>query len=377
MKSLKFFSGTILFLIFLLANITTLKAQNKGFYWGFGLTNHNYLHEGSFFINEDNPKYFATVNSVPTLALGYRIPKIKSELEVSYYVSYVAASDQTYDLAYSKSVFSGDYNIILGKFRTGINYSLINERHSASWLQPANSDQTTFNIKSGIGIKIGYESNGFAFDIRKDQVVRFYKAVGVDMEPIGEQWNFRITKKMALKKEQSKQNIDGPFSINIGMMVSGNYLSKLSASKPAGKVMPSLGIEYLIEPINLSVYAKRSIWLNIESRDRNFMFTNQLNYLGLSYHLTIRDKHTFKLGLHHLWNLDKSSILMDVTEGVGTTYGKFWVYENKGIGLDLRYAITNNWDATFNMDYYYKANPRIGEGINPESIRLGIIYNLY
>lgn len=377
MKSLKFSSGTILSLIFLLTNIVNLKAQDKGFYWGFGITNHSYIHDGSFFINEDGAQFFGTLNSLPTLALGYRIPKIKSELELSYYISYVAAADWVNDMAYSKSVFSADYNVILGKFRTGINYSLINERHSASFSQPANSDQTALNIRSGMGFKVGFESNGFAFDIRKDQVIRFYKSTGVDMEPIWEQWNFRVTKKMPLKKENTTPKIAGPFSINIGMMVSGNYLSNVTASKPAGKVMPSLGIEYLIEPIHLSIYAKRSIWLNIEAWDRNFTFTNQLNYLGLSYHLTIKDKHTFKLGLHHLWNLDKSSIFLDLVDSVGTTDGKFWVYENKGIGLDLRYAITKNWDATFNMDYYYKANPRIGEGINPESIRLGIIYNLY
>lgn len=91
----------------------------------------------------------------------------------------------------------------------------------------------------------------------------------------------------------------------------------------------------------------------------------------------MKEKYLFKLGIHHVWNLDKSSLLMDVVDSVGTTDGKFWVYENKGVGLDIRYAISKNWDATFNMDYYYKANPRIGKGINPESIRLGIIYNLY
>ncbi|AEV32071.1 hypothetical protein Oweho_1063 [Owenweeksia hongkongensis DSM 17368] len=368
---------TAVIAVFFIVNSYYTNAQENGLYWSFGITNHNYLYEGSFFINEDDPKYFGTVNSAPTLALGYRIPKIKSEIELSYYISYVAAADKANDIVYSKSVFSGDYNVILGKFRTGINYSLINERHSASFAQPPNSNQTTFNIKSGLGIKVGYETNGFAFDIRKDQVVRFYKNVGIDMEPIDEQWNFRITKKMPLKKDNNTPPPKGPFSINLGMMVSGNYLANETASKPAGKVMPSLGIEYLIEPINLSVYAKRSIWLNIEAWDRNFSFTNQLNYLGVSYHLNIKQKHLFKLGVHHLWNLDKSSILMDQIDSVGTTDGKFWVYENKGVGLDLRYAINKNWDASFNLDYYYKANPRIGTGINPESFRLGLIYNLY
>lgn len=377
MKSLKFFSGTILFLIFLLATITTLNAQDKGFYWGFGITNQNYLHDGSFFINEENPKYFGHISSSPTVALGYKIPKLKSEVELSYYISYIVATDLLYDVAYSKSAFSADYNLIFGKFRTGINYSFINERHTATFAHPANSDQQPGNIRSGLGIKIGYESHGFAFDIRKDQVVRFSRNNGVNMEPIGEQWNFRVTKKMPIKTKNMEKAIDGPFSINIGMMVSGNYLAKVTSSEAFAKVMPTLGMEYFYEPFNLSAYAKRSVWLNIEARDRNFGFTNQLNYLGLSYHFNLKEKYLFKLGIHHVWNLDKSSLLMDVVDSVGTTDGKFWVYENKGVGLDIRYAISKNWDATFNMDYYYKANPRIGKGINPESIRLGIIYNLY
>ena len=222
--------------------------------------------------------------------------------------------------------------------------------------------------------------HNFSFDIRKEFFYKFKRVDPGYMEAILRFWTFRVTKRLPIisnQKNSTNRSPDGPFSLTFGLMASGNDLRDEDPSESAMKVFPTIGAEYEIRSLNMSLYLRRAMWLNIEAFDFNFRKTSQLNYLGVSYWWNVTASQQVKIGLHHIWDLDKAILFLDYVESNGYKGGRFTQYENFGVGLDLRYSLNKNWDATMDLDYYYKANPRLGTGFNAESFRLGLLYNLY
>lgn len=193
---------------------------------------------------------------------------------------------------------------------------------------------------------------------------------------------FNLQKRFSFKKDTEANFIrkSSPLTITLGLGISGNELDGVAFSMPKFKFFPTLGFEYLASSINTSFYARRAVWLFPEkTKTLSLNFSSQLNYLGASYHYKLpKQLGTAKLGTHWFWNATRGQQSWDnITNDTITEENLWFNYQNYGMGLDLRYSPANsNFDFVFNMDVYFEANPRVGTGLNRESFRFSVLYNL-
>jgi hypothetical protein len=161
------------------------------------------------------------------------------------------------------------------------------------------------------------------------------------------------------------------------MSVSGSIIGRNTVI-PDAKVFATIGLE--TTPIKgFAFYARRGLWYHFNVLSgRNLKFNSQINYLGLSYAYQLKNEDKLILGLHHVWNATRGLQYYDNAINDTITNENLWfIYDNRGIGLDLRYRLKeSNFDFSINCDYYYTTRHDFPSGFNAESLRLGILYNL-
>lgn len=384
MKALKFsFSPRVSVpLVFFILSVLRLSSQDGKvdndlghFYLGTGFSAHNYYYEGTFGFVSEEPSYFSSINLAPTIVFGYENKKIHSSLEMSFYPSMVSSNDTMFDVLYLKKMFSIDYYFLIKKMKFGVLYASHENRHQFGGLAFARKDF----VEDGIGFSIGLQHNGFSFDLRKELVFGFGKYVTY-IAPIYDHWALRVLKRFNIttkENEQNKKGKRGPFSLSLGLVGTGNPLSNFLESESGVKLYGLIGMEYLIRPWSTSIFFNRSVWYGFQAGQLNFTFHTQVNHLGLSYHASLLKDKSLKIGVQHVWNLDRSLLYFDFLEKGYVYETAPSTYQNFGIGLNFRYPLSPRWDVSLDMDYYYKANERLGKGFNKESMRIGLLYNVW
>ncbi len=356
-----------------------VNAQNKesGLFATVGLMSHSYFYEGSFGSLNIEPSYINTTNTVPIFSVGYRYDPWNSEVDMSFYSSFVSGADTVADIYYSKSAFSLDYHYNFKNFRIGINYTLQNEKHLKIF---ESSSDPKPNKNDGMGISFGWRYQNFTFDLKKELFIIFPDYKPIEMEGLYEYWTLRLSRRFYFKKQESQINpnqLNKNFCFQFGMLSSlnGLYFNENIESQPVAKILPTIGIEARVPKTDFFVYARRSALLNVEAFNYNFLVSAQVNHVGASYQLGKKEQ--LRLGLHYVWHMDKALTYLDFVDGTGENPGAIFVYENQGIGASFAYHFDSNFSILGNVDFYYKANERLGKGFNAESIKLGIMYNLY
>ncbi len=359
-------------------NTPALKAQNDSRgtpYIGLGITNHSYFYEGVLSTTRlDVDPFLRSIICSPTITLGYENRKWRSGLEVSYYANIVPGTDSTRDLLYSKRSFSIDYYLRLKSFRFGILYSSQDFRNLIFLSSVTNSS----SVQKGLGFSFGLVRNDYSFDLRKELFIADIPNYGWDIASLFEMWTLRVSRRFPLLDEPLTQggSKQGPFNMIIGASITGNPLYGKFAGQARTKLYSTFGFEYEVKKLGLSTYWTRSVWYALETRNDNFKQNSQVNHVGVAYFFGLRNDHDLKIGLHHVWNLDRSLLYLDFLENGYALSNLVSNYQNYGVGLNIRYELSKAFDVSLDTDIYYEANPILGTGFNDESLRLSLLYKL-
>ncbi len=371
------FKRTAGLIVLLFSSVGSI-AQSSGFYTTFGLNNSSYLKEGVLLVsNPEAPdSYTSSILSVPTLGLGYKNDRLRSAIEASAYFGIVPTLDTTYDLIYTKYAFFIEYLFYIKNFRVGLGYSLQDQKNQSAFAGVIGFGDAP-NFYNGISFNLGYEFDGFLIDLRKEYAWHFYGQGKSEPAALWEYWALRVARKFYLSGERESEKDREPSNLRIllGLNTTINALREEFAFQRFLKFSGVMGLEYFIEDINVSLFARRDVWYALQNYDQNFKVNSQSNYIGASYWLPLSKDRYLKLGLTHNWGLNRGMQVTDLIENK-STFTITNVYQDFSIGADVRYSINPSWDVSMNLDYYYKANPRLGTGFNRESLKLGLIYNL-
>lgn len=364
--------------VFFILGLTSSKAQEK--YWGtpyigLGLTGHGYFYEGVLSATRLSvDPYLSAFIFSPTVMLGYENKNWYSGLEVSYYANFVPGTDDVSDLRYVKRSFSVDYYLLLKSFRFGIIYA----QHDFRNLLNLAGQYDGITLEKGIGFSFGFTKYDYSFALRKEIFFGFIPEIGgIEPEGLYDFWTFRFGKRFSLlNKPLRKKTEKGPFNMLLGLTLTGNPLDDEFDNQPATKLYLTFGGEVYFKALKTSLYGRRAIWYGLETRNNNFKLNSQVNHVGLAYHFMLRNEHALKVGLHHVWNLDRSLLYLDYLEKGPAVSNLLSNYENFAVGLNMRYELSKAFDISLDTDLYYEADPILGTGFNEESLRLSLLYKL-
>jgi len=336
----------------------------------------------------DQP-FFGTLGAAPTLGIGYFNEKLNLGLEGHYYRLIHPSTSTVEDFIISDTYFNLAVYYRLGSFKTSVFYSYLN---SAQWA--AFSIRTPFLSTAsfrGAGLSFGYQYNNFDVQLNKEFFfITFGSRVtseNIFLASFWEYWTLSIDKDLYLNKDRrngasGKGKRIKPHLV-LGGIVTGSEESDdiefALLELPNSKLFPTMGMEIRIESMRLSLFARRGIWASFQTADDYGLKVNsQLTRVGIAYFHPLPFWNDLKLGLTHVWNSSRGQQFADflILERLTQELTPFEI-QNQAVGLDIRLGLTHTLDFLVNADYYYKAHHRVGKGLNRESFRLGLLYNLY
>ena len=358
--------------------------SSQDFYLIAGVTVRNTPFFEHYFDEKPN---LATLTAPPTIGVGYWYAPAKLGLETTFYQVHYPRGSADEEFRASDFLFNAGIYYRLDQFKAGMYYSYLN---TSWWLSsPGQTYSPGTTIQRGVGIGLGYYYQNFDFEFRKEFVVEFIGKQS-SMAGLFEYSTLAVKKNISLLNKRSKVEATGRsgdnnlnFHLVMGATVTGSEESDEAALESQWfsgfKFMPTLGLELRHEPIQVSYYIRRSIWARTPGfDDSGYNVNTQLTRTGFSYLIPMPWIHELKLGLSHVWNASRSQqrVEQSNTEEVFPQL-RFFEVQNQAIGLDIRAGLTREIDFTTSLDIYYQAHPQVGTGINRESLRLGLLYNLY
>lgn len=116
-------------------------------------------------------------------------------------------------------------------------------------------------------------------------------------------------------------------------------------NKPFG-IAPGLGVEFLIEKINLSLNLEKDWWLYLNGgsphRDIRGLINN--SFIGIKYHHKLKNDRHIRLGLGGSWIEDNDNKIKNTTLNPTPEQQKLGNFQVKGIGVSLSYEVFPNTD---------------------------------
>ena len=156
------------------------------------------------------------------------------------------------------------------------------------------------------------------------------------------------------------------FTHNIELLPGESFNSPIALA-------PSIGFEFLIHQINLSVNVEKDWWLsfNAGSGRRDVKGLIYHSFIGARYHLQLKNKRHLRFGLGASWIEDNEVKLENITLTPTPEQQKQGNYQVKGLSVTLSYEVLQNTDLEFRTTL-----PTIGEKIfeNPARTSLGLFY---
>jgi len=339
----------------------------KNFYWQPGVSVNHIFSSELFSTIENDDSYLNKIVYTPTIGFGYFDPKLRMGAELRYYRSVVPSTILDRDYYVSRSAFTIGPYYRAKKWKFSLFYVERDVRHfiGTRFIFPGLKRAT---VRRNIGLAVARRVGNFDFELTNQQVVSISPWDGSLLFELHDLWaqvNLTISRDIYLLGDQERRKepmrTDNRFHFSLGVMASGSELR--------GGFLNDF-------------YGRQGNWFVIEA-DNSFglKFTSQIRYAGAAYLLPLTNGKELKIGLHHVWNHTRAQQFLDFLakppEEADFTELNPLKPQNMGVGVDLRYGISPQFDFVFNMDVYYKAHQRLGNGLNRESFRLGLLYNLY
>lgn len=337
-------------------------------------------------------KYFQNQIISPVLGLELNWPSINLSITGSYYGAFISNPTRppnNYEINDIK--YAGAVDIVYNwdKFRLGLILSNRDYRRKAglTYLNPSP------NMQRGLGLTLGFPLAGFEFELRKELVWaadnKFNPwAGGALLNPV-EAWNLRLSYPINIFSaserfdtvnhhnhfsEKSGLNIQG------GLSLSGNPNYELTFGTSRSIMIYTFGLEYFYKRYNSSVFFRRSQSLKMSVQNGVLNEYIQNNYLGYAFWIPIADKRYMKLELSHNWAFNRYSqvLINDEVLEPPIDYEEFidfGEYDNRSVGIGVRYPINSYMDIFGNLDLYYQANRLSELGFAPNSLSFGALFH--
>ncbi|QNR24305.1 hypothetical protein [Croceimicrobium hydrocarbonivorans] len=343
-----------------------------------GLTNYSYFAENTLGSTINNT-FFKSIVTAPTIGLRLEVPKYYFGLESNYYQASVSTVSTLWDKLYGKLYFDAGVYGVYKNFRLSIFYNHINFRN---YIDFGLSGEMDLAYEHSVGCGFSYTKNNYELGLR---IERVWEIIDYDRFPLSPRLeivtlrlmrNFSLLKNKEEKTKAFAKEVDDFFNLQFGLFFTGNGLHGRVPSMPLLKVAPSLGVEFVYR--NFGIYLRRSVWMNLDVfYPEAGKYTSINNQIGLSYDFQLFGDEQFTLGVHHVWNYTRGQQYLSISQGAEYSEDLLsYIPQNQGLGFLIGYELNRNLDLLLSSDFYYKAYPELGTGINRESIRIGLMYNL-
>jgi len=361
----------------LIINASAGKAQLVKPSITYGVTSYSYFTEDVYFTALPN-NFFKSILTAPTIGLKLDVPKYHFGIETNYYQANVPSTDDLQYQAFAKTYFDVGVYGIYKRFKLHLNFASLNFRHLADF-GFRNPDVLAF--QNGIGMAITYTHAGYDITLRQERVFNFDvlgRKYGLSKSGINAGIVLKLSKSLSLikqeKEKKNKSTLSNLINLQVGLNFTGNELNGETPSMLPIKIAPLVGVEFTY--LDYQIYLRRAVWRNVDiSYENAGKFTSLYNQIGFAYQFTLNNDIRFFAGVHHFWNYSRGQQYLDFLDGGFKTENLWFIPQNRGIGLELKYPFANNIDFILDADYYYEAHPRLGTGFNRESFRLSAVYN--
>jgi len=359
-------------LMLLSLSFNSLRAQIIEPSLTYGVTSYSYYAEGNYSTSYPNP-FFNSFVTAPTIGLRLDVPKYNFGIETNYYQASVPTTVDFQYQSYAKTFFDLGVYASYKNSKFHMFYANENFRNQASF-GLGNVNRLAFD--QGIGLAYSYTHASYDISIRSENTFRIVNGiVAVDNPLTG--LTLKLSKSLALtesKTEKSKGPLANLINLQVGLNLTGNELNGEVPSMLPIKIAPLVGLELTFKDYH--IYMRRVFWYNLDvSNYYGGKLTSMYNQIGFGYKVDVNNKKHFFVGLHHFWNNTRGQQYLDFRENGFSDDVLWFIPQNRGVGLELKYPFANNIDFILDADYYYEAHPRLGTGFNRESFRLSAVYN--
>lgn len=143
-------------------------------------------------------------------------------------------------------------------------------------------------------------------------------------------------------------------------------------NKPFG-IAPGLGVEFLVNKINLSLNLEKDWWLsfNAGSHYRDLKGLIYSSFAGVKYHHLLKNGRHLRYGFGGSWIEDNENKIKNTTPNPTPEQLKLGNYQVKGFAISVSYEILPNTDIELKTTL-----PLLGEDIfeNPSRTSIGLFY---
>lgn len=346
-----------------------------------GFTHYSYLHEDYIGVILDT-RITQSIITAPTIGLRLEVPEYHFGFEVNYYQASVPTVSPNFFQAYAKTFTDVGAYAVFDRWRFSAFYTSTGIRNFVR-LTGRNFQDNAY--ENGIGIGVSYSFLNYEIAYRMERLFYFFYN---DNSPEPNIWfghTFKISKTLDLltrKEDAQESTSESIFGINmqLGTMVTGNALRGRGPSMSFVKISPTLGFEFSYK--DYQIYLRRSVWISPEVYSPIARkFTSLYNQIGMGYSFSLPREQQLFIGMHHFWNYARGQQYMDVYEAqqnnanIPSDAYEF-IPNNKGIGIELKYPLNQHFDLILDSDFYYEVHPQLRTVVNPESFRMGVLFNL-
>lgn len=346
-----------------------------------GFTHYSYLHE-DYLVTLLDTRITQSIITAPTIGIRLEVPEYHFGIEANYYQASVPTVSPILYQAYAKTFTDLGAYALFNKWRFSVFYTSTGIRNFVR-LTGMNFQDNAY--ENGIGIGASYNFLGYEVAYRMERLFYFFYNDNVPEPNIWSGHTFKISRTLDLqnrKEDAHAPTTESLFGINmqLGSIVTGNALRGRGPSMSFVKIAPTLGFEFSYK--DYQIYLRRSVWISPEVYSPVARkFTSLYNQIGMGYKFSLPREQQLFIGMHHFWNYTRGQQYMDVFEAqqsntVLPSDAYEFIPNNRGVGIELKYPLNKHFDLILDADFYYKVHPKLRTVINPESLRLGILFNL-
>ncbi|MBK6902839.1 MAG: hypothetical protein IPH04_08510 [Saprospirales bacterium] len=225
--------------------------------------------------------------------------------------------------------------------------------------------------RKGVQISISYPAQWLDIELRAklQYAPNFAGIVG------GSNYSLLFIYRIGAKKEEFNNmgflTLNGvigarAFPINIKLIPGEKF------NKPFG-VAPGLGVEFLVNNLNLSLNLEKDWWLSFNggSPSRDIKGLIYSTFVGVKYHHLLKTGRHLRFGFGGSWIEDNENKFENITPNPSPEVLKLGYYQVKGFGISVSYEVLPNTDIELKTTL-----PLLGEDIFENSSRtsIGLFY---
>lgn len=338
-------------------------------------------------------EYFINTQiTTPVLGLELNWPDYNLSVVGSYYMALIThPSRDPYNYDIQDVKYAGAVDLVYNweSFRLGLILVTRDYRRAGVYLGGDPSE----NIQRGFGLSFGFPVQGFEFELRKEMIWaadnKYTAWGGGYLSWFDDAWNLRLSYPIDIysprensdnTKIKNKFALKSGLNVHAGFSITGNPNYDITLQTSRSIIPITYGLEYFYKPYRSSIFYRRTNSLKISVWDGVANEYIQNNYLGYAYWHKLSDRRFIKFEINHNWAFNRLPQVLineellannaDPSEYLG--YGE---YDNRSIGLGVRYPINYYMDVFSNLDIYYKANYLSKKGYAPNSLSVGLMFH--